>query len=142
MTDTIKASITYLTAAVIAIGALIGAVFVWLQPVNPDPALDRDLALILGFLGTAFGAASTFLFLGESRTAQARATERAVDVGGTLGAAMPGQALYGGLGVMPEAVEDEYEEGSEPDIDVEPTTGIPTAAPLSATGTGSVRDTS
>ena len=73
MSDTIKAAVTYITAAVISLSSLFLAVWVWMQP-----GVDgRDIALIFGFLGTSFGAASTFLFLGEARTAQARATERA-----------------------------------------------------------------
>lgn len=77
MSDTIKLAITYVTAAVIALSSLYLAVWVWLQPVSGD---GRDIALIFGFLGTSFGAASTFLFLGETRTAQARSTERAVSM--------------------------------------------------------------
>lgn len=73
MSDTIKAAITYATAAFIAVASLLLGVWVWMQPEQPS----RDIALIFGFLGTSFGAASTFLFLGEARTAQARATERA-----------------------------------------------------------------
>lgn len=73
MTDTIKALVTYVTAAVIVLASLFLAVWVWMQP----GVEGRDIALIFGFLGTSFGAASTFLFLGEARTAQARATERA-----------------------------------------------------------------
>ena len=73
MTDTIKALVTYVTAAIIVLASLFLAVWVWMQP----GVEGRDIALIFGFLGTSFGAASTFLFLGEARTAQARATERA-----------------------------------------------------------------
>ena len=73
MSDTIKATITYATAAVIVMASLFLAVWVWMQP----GVEGRDIALIFGFLGTSFGSASTFLFLGEARTAQARATERA-----------------------------------------------------------------
>lgn len=73
MSDTIKAAITYATAAVIVMASLFLAVWVWMQP----GVEGRDIALIFGFLGTSFGSASTFLFLGEARTAQARATERA-----------------------------------------------------------------
>ena len=71
--DTVRGLISYVTAAIIVLSALYLAVWVWMQPGVPD----RDIALIFGFLGTSFGAASTFLFLGEARTAQARATERA-----------------------------------------------------------------
>ena len=73
MSDTIKAAVTYVTAAVIVMASLFLAVWVWMQP----GVEGRDIALIFGFLGTSFGSASTFLFLGEARTAQARATERA-----------------------------------------------------------------
>ena len=73
MSDTIKAAITYATASIIVLASLFLAVWVWMQP----GVEGRDIALIFGFLGTSFGAASTFLFLGEARTAQARATERA-----------------------------------------------------------------
>lgn len=74
MTDTVKITITYLTAAIIALASLFLGVWVWLQP----PVEGRDIALLYGFLGTSFGAASTFLFLNEARAAQAAATERAV----------------------------------------------------------------
>ena len=71
--DTLRGLISYITAAVICLTSLFMAVWVWMQP----GVEGRDIALIFGFLGTSFGAASTFLFLGEARTAQARATERA-----------------------------------------------------------------
>jgi len=71
--DTIKLIVTYATAAIVVLASLFLAVWVWLQPA----ADGRDIALIFGFLGTSFGAASTFLFIGEARTAQARASERA-----------------------------------------------------------------
>jgi hypothetical protein len=74
--DTVKILITYVTAAVIALASLFGGVWVWLQP----PVEGRDIALLYGFLGTSFGAASTFLFLGEARAQQAAATERAVNI--------------------------------------------------------------
>ena len=73
MNDAIRGFVSYGTAAIICLASLFLAVWVWMQPGVPD----RDIALIFGFLGTSFGAASTFLFLGEARTAQARATERA-----------------------------------------------------------------
>jgi len=73
VSDTIKAAVTYFTAAIICLASLGMAVWVWMQP----GVEGRDIALIFGFLGTSFGSASTFLFLGEARTAQARATERA-----------------------------------------------------------------
>jgi hypothetical protein len=74
--DTIKVVLTYLTAAVIALASLFLGVWVWLQP----PVEGRDIALLYGFLGTSFGAASTFLFLGEARAQQAAATESAVSI--------------------------------------------------------------
>lgn len=85
MSDTIKATITYATAAFIAVASLLLGVWVWMQPGQPD----RDIALIFGFLGTSFGAASTFLFIGESRTAQARATERAAAMQPGTGEVVP-----------------------------------------------------
>jgi hypothetical protein len=72
--DDLKLWVTYATASIVVLASLFLGVWVWLQP----PTEGRDIALIFGFLGTSFGAASTFLFLGEARTAQARATERAV----------------------------------------------------------------
>ena len=74
--DTVKIVITYVTAAFIALASLLLGVWVWLSP----PVEGRDIALLYGFLGTSFGAASTFLFLGEARAQQAAATERAVNI--------------------------------------------------------------
>lgn len=87
MSDTIKLAVTYLTAAFIAIASLLLGVWVWMQ----DAVEGRDIALIFGFLGTSFGSASTFLFLGEARSAQARATERAAAMtpGGTTDGQQP-----------------------------------------------------
>lgn len=108
--DNVQRLIVYLTAAIIAIGSLGLAVYVWMN------GGERDLALIFGFLGTAFGSASTFLFLGERSTAAAKATERAVNAG-ALSAPMAPLGLYGAadLAGMPDAVEDEYVgDGDEP----------------------------
>lgn len=104
--DNVQRLIVYLTAAILALGSVALAVWVWTQP-----AVDgRDFALIFGFLGTAFGAASTFLFMGESRTAQTKSTLRSVEQGGALGLSMPTLDAPDG----PQAFEAEY----NPDGDV------------------------
>jgi hypothetical protein len=111
--DNLQRIIVYLTAALLALGAVGLAVWVWAQPSDPT----KDFSLIFGFLGTVFGSASTFLFLGERSTSAAKTSVRAVEAGGVLGAQMPGENLYGGamLGGMPDAVEDEYvPDGDEP----------------------------
>lgn len=66
-TDTIKLAVTYTTAAVIAIGSLVMAAWAWY--VAGD---TRDVAIVFGLCGSAFGAASAFLFAQESATRAVR----------------------------------------------------------------------
>lgn len=110
--DNVQRLIVYATASILAIAAVGLSVYVW---INQD---GRDLALIFGFLGTVFGSASTFLFLGERSTAAAKNAERAVNAGMTASTFAAPLGLYGGadLGNMPDAAEDEYEpEGDVPE---------------------------
>lgn len=71
MSDTIKLWTVYLSAAVIAIGSLIMAAWAW-ATAGPD----QDLAIMFGMCGTAFGAASSFLFVQEGATRAVRSYER------------------------------------------------------------------
>lgn len=85
MSDTIKLILSHGTAAVLAIGSLLLAVWTWAQP----PVEGRDLALVYGLLGTAFGAASGFLFAQEAATRAARASEAAHVAGAYAGIMSP-----------------------------------------------------
>lgn len=118
--DSIKLVVTYVTAAILALGSLVLAYLAWSQPTEPT----RDLALIFGMLGTAFGASSGFLFSSESATRASRASEKAHEAGVYAGLATPASASFGEvaqpLGFDPR--EDVYEgegdvaENEDPDL--------------------------
>src|SRR3954471_11646528 len=116
-TDTIKMLFTYLTASLLALGSIVLAYLAWSQPLDANN--PRDLALIFGLLGTAFGASAGFLFNAESATRASRASEKAHEAGVYAGAATP--AAIG----SPNAFEDTF-------------TGDPEDGDITATGTGTV----
>jgi hypothetical protein len=66
---------TAIVAGLLALISLILAFVAWLQPVDPNN--PRELALIFGFLGTAFGSSTGYLFAQESANRASRAAERA-----------------------------------------------------------------
>lgn len=72
MIDTIRGTIAYATAAVIAIGSPILAYIAWTQPVVDG----RDLAILFAFFGITTGGAAQFLFNAEVRTQATKAAER------------------------------------------------------------------
>lgn len=76
MSDTIKLAISYGTAAALAIGSLIAALWAWsLPPIDPP----RDLAILFGILGTTLGGSLGFLFGQESATRAVRSYERGLN---------------------------------------------------------------
>jgi hypothetical protein len=82
--------ITTLTAAVLAVGAPAMAAWAWIQPIDPEN--PRDLAIIFGLIGIAFGAASAWLFGAESASRATHAAERSFTSGQFAGSALPEQA--------------------------------------------------
>jgi hypothetical protein len=92
-TDAIKLWITYITAALLAVGGTVLAAWAWAQPPIDPP---RDLSILYGLVGLVVGSAITFLFGQESATRASRATERATEQGGNLGLSMPqAPGIYG-----------------------------------------------
>ena len=84
MIDTIKGTITYLTAAVVIIGSMLIGFLAWSSPI-PEGG-GRDIAILTGFLGLIVGAAVTFLFNGEVATRATRAAQyKAADTPGPSG---------------------------------------------------------
>jgi hypothetical protein len=73
MIDTIKGTITYVTAAVAILGSIWIAYMAWSSPV-PDGG-GRDIAILFGFLGLIVGGAVAFLFNSESATRATRAAQ-------------------------------------------------------------------
>jgi hypothetical protein len=119
MTDTIKLLLSHGTAAVLALGSLALAVWTWAQP----PVEGRDLALVYGILGGAFGAATTFLFNQESALRASRAAETAHVAGAYAGVMSPV-----GYTLQPEPGEDYVGEDGDLADD-----GTPDADPLRPT---------
>jgi hypothetical protein len=119
-TDTIKLWITYLTAAILAIGSLGLAVWTWTQPAQEG----RDIALIFGLLGTAFGGSTAFLFGQEAATRAARSSEKSHEAGVYAGLAQP----FTGSS-MPQAYEDEFH-GDPADGDLADTSTTSNVTPL------------
>jgi hypothetical protein len=95
--DTVKLLLSHGTAAIITIGSLVLAVYVWSQP----PVEGRDLALVYGLIGTAFGAGSSFLFMQEASLRASRAAESAHTAGAYAGVMSPV-----GYTLQPEPAED------------------------------------
>lgn len=120
-TDTIKLWITYLTAAILAIGSLGLAVWTWTQPAQEG----RDIALIFGLLGTAFGGSTAFLFGQEAATRAARSSEKSHEAGVYAGLSQP----LTGSTAMPQAYEDEFH-GDPEDGDLADTETPDNVAPL------------
>ncbi len=81
MIDTIKGSITYLTAGVAIIGSMIIAYLAWSSAI-PEGG-GRDIAILFGFLGLIAGSAVTFLFSSESATRATRASQASTEIGAT-----------------------------------------------------------
>jgi hypothetical protein len=77
--EAFRGYITALVAAILAIGALALAYIAWLQPI--DPANPKDLALLFGFLGTAFGGSATWLFSQETASRASHAAIKAHEAG-------------------------------------------------------------
>ena len=75
MIDTIRGTIAYVTAAIVAVGAPILAYMAWLQPVVEG----RDLAILFAFFGITAGGAAQFLFGAEVRTQAAKSAERSAE---------------------------------------------------------------
>jgi hypothetical protein len=73
MIDTIKGAITYATAAIVILSAIVIAFAAWSSPVPADGG--RDIAVLYGFLGLIVGAAVTFMFSAESATRATRAAQ-------------------------------------------------------------------
>lgn len=79
MIDTIKGTITYVTAAVALLGAMVMAFLAWQQPI-PEGG-GRDIAILYGLLGLIVGAVLTFLFGGEIATRATRASQASTAAG-------------------------------------------------------------
>jgi cell division septation protein DedD len=92
--EAFRGYITALVAAILAIGALALAYIAWLQPI--DPQNPKDLALLFGFLGTAFGGSATWLFSQETASRASRGDQgargRRVEPAGDRRAAVPARA--------------------------------------------------
>ncbi len=73
MIDTIKGTITYVTAAIAIVGGMIIGYLAWASAV-PEGG-GRDIAILFGFLGIMVGSAATFLFNGEAATRATRAAQ-------------------------------------------------------------------
>lgn len=73
MIDTIKGTITYLTAGLAVLAAMGMAYLAWSSPV-PEGG-GRDIAILFGFLGLIVGGATSFLFTRESATQANRAAQ-------------------------------------------------------------------
>lgn len=82
MIDTIKGTITYATASIAILVAMLIAYLSWSSPI-PEGG-GRDIAILFGFLGLIVGAAVTFLFSGESSTRATRAAQSSVATGGAI----------------------------------------------------------
>lgn len=78
--EAFRGYVAALVAALLALGSLVGAAWAWSLPA--DAANPRDLALIFGLFGTAFGAATSWLFVSEgaSRASHAAMTAHAAGV--------------------------------------------------------------
>lgn len=73
MIDTIKGTITYLTAGLAILVSIFIAVYAWSQPI-PEGG-GRDIAILFGFLGLIVGSAVQFMFNQESATRATRAAQ-------------------------------------------------------------------
>ena len=79
MIDTIKGTITYVTAALAILISIGIAYFAWASPV-PEGG-GRDIAILFGFLGLIVGGAVAFLFNSESATRATRAAQSSAKTG-------------------------------------------------------------
>lgn len=81
--------VTALVAAVLAIGAPAMAAWAWAMPATEPP---RDLSILFGLIGVAFGGASAWLFGQESAARATHAAERSFSSGQFAGQSLPEQA--------------------------------------------------
>lgn len=88
MIDTIKGTITYLTAALAILGSMAIAYLAWSSAVPEDGG--RDIAILFGFLGLIVGSAVTFMFNSESATRASRAAQSSAAQGAQTALADPG----------------------------------------------------
>ena len=79
MIDTIKGTITYLTAAVAIVLGMMLAFIAYVQPI-PEGG-GRDIGILYGFLGLIVGGAVTFLFTRETATQATRAAQSSSAMG-------------------------------------------------------------
>lgn len=70
MIDTVKGTITYLTAAIVTV---LSMVLVYLAWATPPVDGGRDIGILTGFLGLIVGAAVAFLFTREAATQATKA---------------------------------------------------------------------
>lgn len=75
MIETIRGTIAYTTAAIVAIGSPILAVYAWMQP----PVEGRDLAILFAFFGLIAGGAAQFLFNSETAVRATKAAAAATE---------------------------------------------------------------
>lgn len=87
MIDTIKGTITYLTASVAILGAMWIGYQAWSSAI-PEGG-GRDIAILFGFLGLIVGSAVTFLFQGEAATRATRAAQSSTADGAAAALAQP-----------------------------------------------------
>jgi hypothetical protein len=81
--DTIKATITYVTALILIIGGMLFLYATRLDP--PDSQTSALIPLVAGFVGAAI----QFLFNRETQQQTARQVERSTATGAATGAGIP-----------------------------------------------------